>query len=192
MRNWEQIVNLQLNEGVKPMDANERRQEILNILGKLEEPVKGIDISEQLGVSRQVIVQDIAILRARGENILATPQGYLMFKTHERRKTRKTIVCTHKNNKELEEELRTIVDLGGKIVDVIVEHPLYGEIKSQLQISSRHDLSLFMENLKATKAEPLSSLTDGIHLHTIEADDENTLRTIKEALLEKKYLIKED
>ncbi|MGJ0847162.1 transcription repressor NadR [Tissierella praeacuta] len=174
------------------MDANERRQEILNILGKLEEPIKGIDISEQLGVSRQVIVQDIAILRARGENILATPQGYLMFKTHERRKTRKTIVCTHKNNKELEEELRTIVDLGGKIVDVIVEHPLYGEIKSQLQISSRHDLSLFMENLKATKAEPLSSLTDGIHLHTIEADDENTLRTIKEALLEKKYLIKED
>ncbi|WP_132983176.1 transcription repressor NadR [Tissierella praeacuta] len=174
------------------MDANERRQEILNILGKLEEPVKGIDISEQLGVSRQVIVQDIAILRARGENILATPQGYLMFKTHERRKTRKTIVCTHKNNKELEEELRTIVDLGGKIVDVIVEHPLYGEIKSQLQISSRQDLSLFMENLKATKAEPLSSLTDGIHLHTIEADDENALRTIKEALLEKKYLIKED
>jgi len=163
------------------MNANERRQEILNILSKSEEPVKGIDISEQLDVSRQVIVQDIAILRARGENILATPQGYLIIKIHEKRKTTKTIVCTHKNNKELEEELRTIIDLGGKIVDVIVEHPLYGEIRSQLQIGSRHDLSLFIDNLKATKAEPLSSLTDGIHLHTI-----------KEALLEKKYLIKED
>ncbi len=174
------------------MDANERRQEILNILQLSDEPVKGTDISEQLEVSRQVIVQDIAILRARGENILATPQGYLMPKTHEKRNLTKTIVCTHKNNDQLEEELRIIVDLGGKIIDVIVEHPLYGEIKSQLQIGSRHDLKLFIDNLKSTNAEPLSSLTGGVHLHTIEVDDEETLWRIKEALLEKKYLIKED
>lgn len=174
------------------MDANERRQEILNILNKSEEPVRGTDLSEKLEVSRQVIVQDIAILRARGENILATPQGYLMPKVQERKKLTKTIVCTHKTNIELEEELGLIVDLGGKIIDVIVEHPLYGEIKSQLQIGSRHDLKLFIDNLKTTKAEPLSSLTGGVHLHTIEVDDEETLERIKEALLQKKYLIKED
>ncbi len=174
------------------MDANERRQEILNILNKSEEPVRGTDLSEKLEVSRQVIVQDIAILRARGENILATPQGYLIPKVQERKKLAKTIACTHKNNSELEEELGLIVDLGGKVIDVIVEHPLYGEIKSQLQIGSRHDLKLFIDNLKTTKAEPLSSLTGGVHLHTIEVDDEETLERIKKSLLQKKYLIKED
>ena len=179
-------------DGSEFMDANERRQEILNLLQLAENPVKGTDLAEQLEVSRQIIVQDIAILRARGENILATPQGYLMPKNYEKQRLIKTIACTHKNNKELQEELRIIVDLGGKIIDVIVEHPLYGEIKSQLQIGSRHDLRLFMNALKATNAEPLSSLTGGVHLHTIEVDDEETFERIKKALLEKKYLIKED
>lgn len=174
------------------MDANERRQEILFILKGSEEPVKGTDLSEQLDVSRQVIVQDVAILRARGENILATPQGYLIPQLYGKEKLIKTIACTHQNNKEIEEELRTIVDLGGKILDVVVEHPLYGEIKSQLQISSRHDLKQFVDNLNETKAEPLSSLTGGVHIHTIEVEDEETLNRIKTNLLEKKYLIKED
>lgn len=174
------------------MDANERRQEILFILKGSKEPVKGTDLSEQLDVSRQVIVQDVAILRARGENILATPQGYLIPQLYGKEKLIKTIACTHQNNKEIEEELRTIVDLGGKILDVVVEHPLYGEIKSQLQISSRHDLKQFVDNLNETKAEPLSSLTGGVHIHTIEVEDEETLNRIKTNLLEKKYLIKED
>lgn len=174
------------------MDANERREVILSILTSSEVPIKGTDLSEQLEVSRQVIVQDVAILRARGENILATPQGYLMPQIYGKKKLVKTIVCTHQNNEEIEEELRIIVDLGGKVLDVVVEHPLYGEIKSQLQIGSRHDLRQFIDNLNKTKAEPLSSLTGGVHIHTIEVNDEETLKRIKEGLLEKKYLIKED
>lgn len=174
------------------MDANERRKEILNILFHAENPIKGTDLAEKLGVSRQVIVQDIAILRARGESIIATPQGYIVPKEGNSKKLIKTIVCTHQNDIELEEELQIIVDLGGKILDVIVEHPLYGEIKSQLQIGSRYDLNLFMENLKSTKAEPLSSLTGGVHLHTIEVESEETFKMIKERLKEKNYLINED
>ena len=173
------------------MDANERREEILKTLRDSHEPVKGTDLSEKLGVSRQVIVQDIAILRAKGENILATPQGYLIPKTYGKSKLIKTIACIHKNNEDLEDELKIIVDLGGKIVDVIVEHPLYGEIKSQLQIDSRHDLKLFMDSLNKTKAEPLSSLTSGVHLHTIEVENEEIFEKIKNTLLEKNYLIKE-
>lgn len=165
---------------------------ILSILKNSDGPIKGTDLSDRLEVSRQVIVQDVAILRARGESIFATPQGYLIPQIYGKKKLVKTIVCTHKNNEEIEEELRIIVDLGGKVLDVIVEHPLYGEIKSQLQIASRHDLRQFIDNLNQTKAEPLSSLTDGIHIHTIEVDDEETLNLIKEKLLEKKYLIKED
>ena len=174
------------------MDANERRQEIINILNEAHEPVKGTHLSERLGVSRQVIVQDIAILRARGENILASPQGYLIPQSYGKARIKRTIACSHKTNQDLEDELKTIVDLGGKILDVIVDHPLYGEIRSQLQIGSRHDIDLFMDNLKETNAEPLSRLTSGLHLHTIEVDSGNIFDKIIRALEEKNYLIKED
>ncbi|MCK9444691.1 MAG: transcription repressor NadR [Tissierellaceae bacterium] len=174
------------------MDANERREEIIRTLKMAQGPIKGTDLSEKLKVSRQVIVQDIAILRAKGEDILATPQGYIIPKPFKGKAITRTIACVHQSNKEIEDELKTIVDLGGRIIDVIVEHPLYGEIKSQLQIGSRHDLELFMDSLEKTNAEPLSSLTGGVHLHTIEVEDEKALERIKNALLGKNYLIKED
>ena len=170
----------------------ERREEILEILREIEKPIKGIDLSKRFGVSRQVIVQDIAILRASGENILATIQGYSIPKTHVINKIQKSIVCIHEGYDEIEDELKTIIDLGGSVIDVLVDHPIYGEIRSQLQIYSRYDIEEFIEGLKAKKAEPLSLLTGGIHIHTIEADDEETIKRIKDALLSKNYLIKED
>lgn len=174
------------------MDTKERRKEILEILNSLEKPVKGTEIAEKFGVSRQVIVQDVAVLRAKGADILATPRGYLIPKAYESNKIIRMIACKHENDKEIEEELDIILSYGGKIIDVSVEHPLYGEIKSQLQISSRYDLNEFIVNLKKYKAEPLSSLTDGIHIHKIEVDNEEMLIKIKQRLLKKKYLIKED
>lgn len=174
------------------METKERREEILKILNRLDKPVKGMDIAEKFGVSRQVIVQDVAVLRAKGEKILATPQGYLIPKAYESSKLIKTIACKHSTNEEIEEELDIILSYGGKILDVLVEHPLYGEIKSQLQIASRYDLKEFISNLEKYKAEPLSSLTDGVHIHTIEVENEEKFAKIKEKLLEKNYLIKED
>lgn len=175
----------------RDMESAERRLEILNSLKQLEKPIKGTELAEKFGVSRQVIVQDIALLRAKGEDILATPQGYIILKKEEVNVIR-TIVCKHSGYNEIEDELITIVDMGGKVLDVIVEHPLYGEIKSPLMISSRLDVEEFMKNLKATKAEPLSSLTDGVHIHSIEARDEETLEKIKVALWQKGYLINLD
>lgn len=174
------------------MDAWERREKILDTLEKNERPIKGTDLSKTFKVSRQVIVQDVALLRARGENILATPQGYIIPNINKGNKLIKKIVCRHNSNDEIEEELKTIVDLGGKIIDVIVEHPLYGEIKSSLEISSRLDVQEFVNNLEKTKAEPLSKLTEGIHIHTIEIDDMEDFTRIKKALEKKKYLISED
>ncbi|MCF6462808.1 transcription repressor NadR [Clostridium sp. Cult1] len=174
------------------MDAGQRREKILNKLNKSIKPVKGTELSKEFNVSRQVIVQDIALLRARGEDILATPQGYIIPRAYKENKLTKKIVCKHEGYDEIEDELKTIVDLGGKIVDVIVEHPLYGEIKSPLEISSRLDLKEFMDNIRKTKAEPLSSLTEGIHIHTIEVDDEKSLEKIRKALIKKKYLINGD
>lgn len=174
------------------MDAWERREEILKTLNRSKKPIKGTNLSQTFEVSRQVIVQDIALLRARGEDILATPQGYIIPNINRGNKITKKIVCKHEGYDEIEDELKTIIDIGGKVVDVIVEHPLYGEIKSTLEISSRLDLRQFMESLKQTNAEPLSSLTDGIHIHTIEIDNEEIFERIKESLLGKKYLINEE
>jgi len=174
------------------VNAWERREKILNALVKSHKPIKGTELAKMHKVTRQVIVQDIALLRARGENILATPQGYLIPEADREKKLVKRIVCKHKYNSEMEDELKTIVDLGGKIIDVIVEHPLYGEIRSFLQISSRLDLEHFMSSIRETDAEPLSSLTEGLHIHTIEVRDEKAFNRIKMALREKGYLADED
>ncbi|MCF6460111.1 transcription repressor NadR [Clostridium sp. Cult3] len=174
------------------MEAWERRDEILKTLKKSNKPIKGTELSERFGVSRQIIVQDIALLRARGEDILATPQGYIIPQLYGDNKLVKKIVCKHQGYDEIEEELKTIVDMGGKVLDVIVDHPLYGEIKSPLEISSRLDLEEFLDSLIETNAEPLSSLTEGIHIHTIEVDDEKSFQKIKKALTKKGYLINEE
>lgn len=174
------------------MDSWERREEILKLLSEKNKPIKGMDLADKLGVSRQVIVQDIAILRAKGESILATPQGYIIPVIEEKNNIIKTIVCKHTTYEEIEDELKTIVDIGGKVLDVVVEHPLYGEIKSPLMIGSRLDVAQFMKNLKKTKAEPLSTLTDGVHIHSIQVEDEKTLKRIEKALKEKKYLIESE
>ena len=174
------------------LDTINRREEILRKLTNNESPIKGTDLAELYSVSRQVIVQDIAILRAKGTNILATPQGYIIPQRAQKTNIRKTIVCNHKGYDQLENELRIIVDLGGKIIDVIVDHPLYGEIKSPINIESRHELAQFMKNIKDSNAEPLSSLTAGLHLHTIEVKDEDVFDRIRKALEDKKYLINGD
>lgn len=174
------------------MDAWERREKILETLKVNKTPVKGTELSRKFQVSRQVIVQDIALLRARGEDVLATPQGYILPNIYKTNKLVKKIVCKHEGYDEIEDELKLIIDMGGKIIDVIVDHPLYGEIKSPLEISSRLDLQEFMNNIKKTKAEPLSSLTDGIHIHTIEVENEEVFKKIKKNLWKKKYLITED
>lgn len=173
------------------MSSDDRRSEIINILNKLDKPISGTDLAKKLGVSRQIIVQDIAILRASGEEIIATPQGYIVLKDVNERRLIKTIVCKHSTYEEIEDELKTIVDIGGKVLDVIIEHPIYGEIKSSLMISSRLDVDEFIKNLKATNAEPLSSLTEGVHIHSIEVENEENFKKIEKALEEKSYLIKD-
>ena len=171
------------------MDGTERRERILSIIKQRTQPIKGIDLAKKFGISRQVIVQDIAILRAAGENILATPQGYL-FPFSTAAYIRKTIACRHRPE-EMIDELMIMVDMGAKVLDVTVEHPVYGEIKSLLMISSRKDLKDFIEAFEKYNAEPLSSLTEGIHIHTIEVPDEETHKEILQKLKERGFLVEE-
>jgi len=167
---------------------NERRRDILNILKTSGSPVNGSELGERFKVSRQVIVQDIALLRAEGEDIIATPRGYMVV--GESSKILKKIVSCHRKTSELEEELRIIIDRGGRLVDVIVEHPVYGEITGNLDLRTRKDIDSFLEKLKESEGEPLSLLTAGIHIHTIEVESEEDFLSIEKELFEKGYLKK--
>lgn len=170
------------------MDNIERRKVILEKLMKSKEPVIGAELAQIFNVTRQVIVQDIALLRAQGEDIIATPQGYMIpFKKDNR--IRKRIVCKHKGYNDMEEELQIMVDHGATIIDVIVEHPLYGEIIGMLNISHKKDLNGFINNITKKKAEPLSALTEGVHIHTIEVENEEIFKEMEEALNKRGYLI---
>ncbi|WP_352420903.1 transcription repressor NadR [Proteiniborus sp.] len=173
------------------MDSEQRRRKIVDALSSKNESIKGTELSKMFKVSRQVIVQDIAILRAKGEEILATPQGYMIFTKASKKKILKAIVCKHKGYDEIEDELKTIIDMGGKVVDVIVDHPIYSEIKIPLMLSSRIEIDEFVYNLKRQNAEPLSSLTEGVHIHTIEVPSIETYEKILIELEEKGYLINE-
>jgi uncharacterized protein len=173
---------------VNKVDTEKRRIKLLNLLRNADSPVTGTDLAGRFRVSRQVIVQDIAILRASGEQVLATPQGYVIPKLQRETVVRAVVACCH-TREQIEEELGIVVDLGGKALDVIVEHPLYGDLRGNLMIASRRDLKLFLERLDKTEANPLSALTGGVHLHTIEAPDQGVIDDITAGLRNAGYLV---
>lgn len=173
------------------MDSQQRREAILDHIIKSQRPIKGSQLAKVFGVSRQVIVQDIALLRAGGNEIIATPQGYMIPKTSTNRQYRRVIVCQHSDD-GMEDELMTIVSFGGTIIDVVVEHEVYGEFKAELMISSPYEVRNFVKVMKGKGVRPLSYLREGIHLHTIEAQDPIILDKIEIALKEKGYLLIND
>ena len=144
-------------------------------------------LAEKFSVSRQIIVGDIALLRSSGEEILATPRGYVTPK--EARGILRRVAVKH-TPQEMEAELNAIVDNGCTVIDVIVDHPIYGQLTGPLQISNRYEVSQFIERCK--KAEPLSSLTDGIHLHTLSCPDEAAFERTKSALRALRVLLEEN
>ena len=169
------------------MNSNERREKLLHILKTSNKPVKGVDLAKELNVTRQIVVKDIALLRASGIDILATSTGYIIYNI---KNQEFEIKCkNHNNNEHLLLELQTIIDLGGKVKDVIVDHPTYGTIKADLNLASNRDLKSFMENSKKNGFKQLSSLTQDYHFHTIEVPDEKTLEEIKKELKELNILV---
>lgn len=174
------------------MKAKQRREKLKNMLMETNTPMTGSKLAEDFDVTRQIIVQDIALLRAKGYDILATSQGYILkdnmgIKTYSR-----TIACKHTNNNDhVKEELMIIVKHGAKIKDVKVEHPIYGEISGMLMLQTSEDVENFLSNTDKYDASLLSSLTDGVHLHTIEAMNEDVLDEIVKELKEKGFLLED-
>jgi len=148
------------------MDSTMRRERVCELVNKDTVPVSASALAKELGVSRQVIVGDIAILRAQGHEIIATARGYMVPKFTESNQHIGKIACCH-NAENTIEELYIIVDLGATVVNVIVEHELYGEITGQLNIKTREDADAFVVRVHSSEAKLLSALTMGVHLHTI-------------------------
>lgn len=156
---------------MEKMSGEERRKMIVAELKKATKPITGKAFADRANVSRQVIVTDVALLKTANEPIIATNRGYIYLKEQDTGETvRRVVACQH-TKEEAKAELEIIVDCGVTVVDVIVEHPIYGELTGNLHISSRYDVDQFMQTLDENEAALLSKLTDGIHLHTLEADD---------------------
>ncbi|WP_241156694.1 transcription repressor NadR [Bacillus sp. FJAT-42376] len=172
--------------------GEDRRQQILQLLKTSKVPLTGSGLASKMNVSRQVIVQDISLLKAKSEPIMATSQGYLyMQQPAPPAAAERLIACSHTPGEALE-ELRLIVDYGAAVKDVTVEHPVYGDLTASIMVHNRKEAEDFIEKISSSQAFYLSQLTDGVHMHTIAAESESILDDVCRALDEKGFLIREE
>ena len=174
------------------MDGVERKAHIVELLKRVNEAVTGSELAQQCGVSRQIIVGDISILRAKGIPVISTPQGYqLIVDTRGSVDVlQRRIVCCH-GPELVKKELETIVDNGGIIRNVGVEHHVYGFLEVELLLRSRRDIRRYIEQMKETKATLLSSISHGVHTHLIEVDSEDDWQAILAELNKMHILLSE-
>ncbi|CAH0346365.1 transcription repressor NadR [Bacillus sp. CECT 9360] len=166
----------------KKLLGDDRRAQLLHILKTSGKPVTGAELARIANVSRQVIVGDITLLKAKHEPIVATAQGYMYFHTSSTQQNSERIVACLHGPKRAEEELNLLVDLGITVKDVTIEHPVYGDLTASIRVSSRKEVKQFLDKIVTTNAAFLSELTDGIHLHTLIAPSEDLLDEAEEAL----------
>ena len=175
------------------MEGTKRREEIISILEANADsglPVSGTELAKRLGVSRQVVVQDIALLRAVNKNIMSTNKGYVLFREQQAQKYCKRFFKVKHASEGMQPELYAIVDCGGRLLDVEVDHPIYGQIIVDLIIHNRQDVDNFVREVKVFGTKLLSVLTEDVHYHTVEADQEEILDRIEENLARLGFLVK--
>lgn len=166
------------------MSGEKRREEMLTMLRQSAKPVSGTALARNFAVSRQVVVQDIALLRAQNQEIISTNKGYLLKQSFPNQR----IFKVHHTDQEMEEELNLIVDYGGKIEDEFVYHKVYNVIRVEMGLKSRREIKEYMEKLKSGKSKSLKDVTSGYHYHTVTAESEEILDQIQEELQKRGFL----
>lgn len=166
------------------MKAADRRKAIVNLLLSSIEAISGGKLSEEFGVSRQIIVQDITVLKGSGYDILSTHNGYIIQKSP----LKERVFKVYHTTEQTEDELTTIVNLGGTVVDVFVWHKVYGKMTAPLNIFSTLHINQFIEGVRSGKSTELMNITGGYHYHTVRADSEDVLNRIQNALDERGYI----
>lgn len=167
------------------MKKKQRQQDIIKKLRVSRDAVSGTALSEIFQVSRQSIVQDIALLKAADYHIISTNKGYILVDPPPKEKVFK--VCH--SHEEIGDELVTIVDAGGFVKDVFIIHEIYGKIQVNLFLATREDVDAFVAGLEEKKTSPLMKLSDKYHYHTVEASSDLVLQLVEKRLKEKRYLI---
>ncbi|WP_077617979.1 transcription repressor NadR [Bacillus sinesaloumensis] len=175
--------------GDKKLLGEKRRETIVKWLKDSPHPIIGEELSKRANVSRQVIVQDISLLKAKNEPIVATSQGYIYLGEQSKQENYSRIIACKHSSEETEKELNILVDNGVIVRDVIVEHPVYGDLAGSLMIKNRFEVKRFIERVSETNASLLSLLTNGVHLHTIEADSVEKIDAACKALREVNILL---
>ena len=166
------------------MKAAERRNAIANFLLAEDKAVSGGELSEKFGVSRQIIVQDITVLKGLGYDILSTHNGYIIQKSP----LKERVLKLHHTTEQTEDELSLIVRLGGTVVDVFVWHKVYGKMEAKLNIFSDLHVKQFIKGVRTGKSTELMNITGGYHYHTIRAESEEVLDQIEKVLEERSYI----
>lgn len=187
--------------------AEARRASLLDALRSADAPVSGGQLANTLNVSRQIIVQDIALLREAGANIVATTKGYVLADAAQTAAQNATQTMaqnaeqpaavldeparTFKLHHEVEqtrEELQTIIALGGRVHNVSISHRAYGRITAPLEIADQADIERFINDIESGKSSPLSTATSGYHYHLVSAPSNEALEAIGRALADKGFL----
>ena len=171
------------------MKGEERRAFLLKSLREARRFLDGSDLARMSGVSRQVVVQDIALLRGQGIDITATRSGYSLLSSFDGGVVR--LVKVRHTPEQAEEEMLAVVDLGGALLDVAVNHRAYGKLTAALDVRSRRDVARFMDDIRSGKSSPLCAVTSGYHFHHIAAygpDAASVLDEIEKVLGEKGFL----
>ncbi len=172
------------------MNSEQRRKKIISVLQTSDKPISATCFANEFSVTRQIIVADIALLRAGGYPIRAEHKGYVLEKSDGQAMLKRIVVKHGKN--EVRDELYAIVDNGGRVIDVIVEHSIYGKIVAELNLSSRYDVDRFVLRINETGAKPLSFLTEGLHIHTVAVKDEDSFQSIIQKLSDFHILVEYD
>lgn len=173
-------------EGFSLRERRERQAYIVQVLRESTEPIRGEDLAVKCQVTRQVVVHEVALLKARGTPIVSTPRGYYLSGVPDGME--QTVLSVHHGPEQTADELYTLVDHGIVVENVMIEHPIYGELQGALHLRSRHDVSDFLQEIARGRVALLSSLTQGDHLHTVSYHD---LRQLDQAIvaLEKKGIV---
>ena len=177
-------------KGSVNMDGNLRRTKVLAMIKKSDSALSASFLAKELSVSRQVIVGDVALLRAEGQEIIATARGYIFQNVAKTNQYTRKIACQHTPEQTID-ELYLLVDSGVCVEDVVIEHEVYGELTGYLGIESRADVDLFIKKLETSKSRLLSELTEGIHLHTLKCRNKEHFDEIKDAMEKARYLVSE-
>lgn len=170
---------------VKGMTGADRRKQILSLMRNACQPLPGVALGKETGVSRQVVVQDIALLRTQGHPIISTSRGYYLDEP----KQAVRLIKVYHTNEQVEDELSAIVNLGGSVLDVMINHRIYGKLTAPMHIKSQRDIRLFVEDLRSGKSSPLLNVTSGYHFHHIAAEKEEILDEIEAELEKKGYMV---